>query len=97
MEEPAAAEAGVVHQYLDGQAELFDPAPEALARGRIAEVAGERLRADAVAGPQLLGQLVEPLGAAPPGPSGVTAAGERASDVGADAGRGAGDEAGRAG
>ena len=93
LEEPAAPEAGVVDEHLYREAELVDLPGEMFAGPGVGEVAGERLGADAVLGPQLLGQLLEALGPACDEHRPVAPARERARDVGADARRGAGDEA----
>ena len=90
----AVAEAGVVDQDLDLEAEALDLGGKPLARGRVAEVGGDRLGADAVALAQLAGQRAQTLLA--PGDQGdaVPARGQLARDRLADPGRGARDQRG---
>lgn len=64
-------ETGVVDEHVDAQREALDVGLQTIARGRVGDVAGERLGADPVAPRQLLGErAVEPESGAGSGGAG---------------------------
>ena len=94
---PHRREAGVVHEHVDGEAARGHLGDQCIAGVLVGEVGGEHLGAHAVRAGQLLGQGDQRR--LPAGHQGdaVSPGGELASEVDADAGRRAGDQAGATG
>ncbi len=82
----------VVDQDLDPQASLPHTAWQPTARGRLREVAGDRLGADAVVAPQFAGERVQAVLAARDQHQSVATGSELAGDGAADPGGRTGDQ-----
>ena len=86
------ADAGVVHQDVDGQTAVGDLVEQARARVGIGDVTGDHL--DSYGARQLGGQVAQPFLAASDQCDAVAARRQFTSDIGADARRCSGDDGG---
>ena len=85
MKRAPGGEAGVVDEDVDLESERRDPRGQPLARGRLGEIAAERLGAHRVLGGDLRGDLLEAVLAPGDEDDAVAATGELVGDRGADA------------